>query len=285
MTNDYGNLELHKVLLSAMKDIDKICRENGLKYYIYAGTVLGAVMYGGFIPWDDDADIVMFKNDYDKFVEIIKQYYSDKYFMETFDSNAEHYSKMSKLRVIGTKNIRNHEDEKIHDEIFIDISPLYNVPDRKLIRLIQRKSIEITNLILGVKSGMVVCSSILTKCTLRPLSSFGKSFWGSIQSFFMEKLGNKDSKNVAIMCNTLTKSPWTGNSGYDSDVMLRSGCDNPVDIAFEDTTFMVSSQYEDDLMRLYGPDYKKPYPEEKRVSKHDIKGYYISDEVRKRVGI
>ena len=43
MTNEYGNELLHKVLLSAMKDIDKICRDNGLRYYLYAGTLLGAV--------------------------------------------------------------------------------------------------------------------------------------------------------------------------------------------------------------------------------------------------
>ena len=66
MTNEYGNELLHKVLLSAMKDIDKICRENGLRYYLYAGTLLGAVNHKGFIPWDDDVDIVMFPNDLEK---------------------------------------------------------------------------------------------------------------------------------------------------------------------------------------------------------------------------
>ena len=63
MTNDYGNLELHMVLLQAMKDIDKICRENNLKYYLYAGSLLGAMNFKGFIPWDDDIDIVMFPKD------------------------------------------------------------------------------------------------------------------------------------------------------------------------------------------------------------------------------
>jgi lipopolysaccharide cholinephosphotransferase len=50
MTNDYGNLELHKVLLSAMKGIDKICQGHSLRYSLYAGTLLGTVNLGGFIP-------------------------------------------------------------------------------------------------------------------------------------------------------------------------------------------------------------------------------------------
>ena len=72
MTNDYGNLELHKILLSAMKDIDKICRENHLRYYLHAGTLLGAINHKGFIPWDDDVDISMTRDDYEKFVQILK---------------------------------------------------------------------------------------------------------------------------------------------------------------------------------------------------------------------
>lgn len=285
MTNDYGNLELHKVLLSAMKDIDKICRENGLRYYIYAGTVLGAVQHGGFIPWDDDADVVMFKEDYDKFVKIINERYSDIYFIQTFESDPEWYSKMSKLRVKGTKNIGYHENTKTHNEIFIDINPLYNVPDNKLLRFSQRKSIEFINLVLAVKSGEVECQSIITKSILLPLSKLRKKFWGNILGFILEKLGKGNSENIGIMCNTLTKSQWTGNSGYDSDVMLRSGYENPVYLKFEDTYFSSSGEWENDLIRLYTENYKKPYPQEKRVTKHDIKEYYISDEVRERVGL
>lgn len=284
MNNDYGNLERHKVLLYAMKDIDRICRENNLKYFIYAGTVLGAVQHGGFIPWDDDADIVMFKNDYDKFVKFIERDYSDFYFMQTFDSDPNHFSKMSKLRILGTRNIEFSNNKSKYNEIFIDISPLYNVPNNKFIRMIQRKLIESIDLILSVKRGSIVCSSLTTKLTLLPLSKLPKKFWGNIQSFIMEKLGTNTSKNVAIMCNSC-KSQWTGNNGYDCDVMSRYGCNNPTTLSFEDAELMVSSDWENDLLRLYTEKYKEPYPEEKRITKHGINSYYISDEVKKRVGI
>ncbi len=283
MNNDYGNLERHKVLLCAMKDIDKICRDNNLKYFMYAGTILGAVKHGGFIPWDDDADIVMFKNDYDKFVKIIEQKFSNIYFMQTFDSDPEHFSKMSKLRIIGTENIEFNGNKSKHNEIFIDVSPIYNVPDNKFIRLIQRKLIEGINLILGVKSGTIVCGSLATKLTLLPLSQLPKKFWGNIQSFIMENMGNFDSEYMGIMCNTLSKNPYTGVSGYENDMTLRKSHVNEVYIPFEDTEFMTISDWNFDLIRRYGPKYMDPYPEEKRITKHNIKSYYISDEVKCRI--
>ena len=284
MTNDYGNLERHKVLLSAMKDIDKICREYGLKYYMYAGTVLGSLNHGGFIPWDDDADIVMFKEDYDKFVKIVQEEYSDIYFMQTFDTDDEWFSKMSKLRLLGTRDFTNG-DKEIRKEMFIDINPLYNVPDNMMIRTIQRKSIEFINMLFAVMSGEIKCSSIKTRLTLLPLSKLGRNFWGGIMDFCLNKLGNKDSKYVCLMCNTLTKSRWTGRSGYDSDVMVKEGYLNPTYLPFEDTEFMVSSMWHSDMVHLYGEGYREPYPEEKRKSKHDIVGYEISEEVRERVGL
>ena len=65
--------EYRKIITDVLMRIDTICRENGLKYALYAGTLLGAVRHGGFIPWDDDIDIVMKRDDYDKLATIIKE--------------------------------------------------------------------------------------------------------------------------------------------------------------------------------------------------------------------
>ena len=133
MTNDYGNLELHEVLLSAMKDIDKICRENNLRYFLHAGTLLGAMNHKGFIPWDDDVDISMFREDYEKFLSIVHEQMGDRYFVQTYKTDPEYPNNRAVLRVLGTEVIHFHEDDtSSRKEIAVDIVPLDSVPDLRL---------------------------------------------------------------------------------------------------------------------------------------------------------
>lgn len=281
MTNDYGNLELHKVLLSAMKDIDKICRENGLRYYLYAGTLLGAVNYQGFIPWDDDIDLVMFPEDFARFEEIIRSTYADRYDLATFDTEADWYSKMNKLYVKGTKVITQHGEDTY--PIFIDISKLHCVPDEPWKRLLQRKQIEFINLILGVKSGAIVPTSLKSKLTLGNLAKIRKSFWGKLLDKAMSRYDDTATEYVGIMCNTLSKNPYTGCTGYDNDLTKKLWHDHTREILFEDCWFMTFSNVEEDLDHRYGPHWAEPYPEEKRVTKHDVKSYSVDAAVMQRI--
>ncbi len=68
--------EKQEIILGILKDIDRFCRDNDIPYSLSSGTLLGAVRHGGFIPWDDDADMFMLREDFDRFVKIYK---SDKY--------------------------------------------------------------------------------------------------------------------------------------------------------------------------------------------------------------
>ena len=70
-----------------LKDIDEVCRENNIKYYLIGGTLLGAVRHGGFIPWDDDIDIVMFRDEYNKFVKLFRNF-DESYFLQNFETDS-----------------------------------------------------------------------------------------------------------------------------------------------------------------------------------------------------
>ena len=283
MTNDYGNLELHTVLLSAMKDIDRICRENGLRYYLYAGTLLGAVNHKGFIPWDDDVDLVMYPEDFEMMARIIETDFADRYEMCTFDSTDNWFSKMNKLYIKGTQVVSQHSEDT--HPIFIDISKLHHVPDQQWRRTLQRKQIELINLILGVQSGAIVPTSLLSKLTLGNLARIRKSFWGKCLDLIMTQYDHIPTEYVGIMCNTLTKNPYTGRTGYNTDLTKAAWHDHPHDIHFEGQMFMTYSNIEDYLTYQFGPNWADPYPEEKRVTKHNVTSYEISPEVRERVGL
>lgn len=283
MTNDYGNLELHTVLLDAMKDIDKICRENGLRYYLYAGSLLGAINYGGFIPWDDDIDLVMFPEDLARLKELIQQHYADRYAFSTFDTDPDRFSKMNKLLVKGTRVATEHGKDA--HPIFIDISQLHNVPDNHRQRTAQRKEIEYINKVLAVLSGEIIPTSLAAKIALALPAKLGKRFWGNRLDKVMCRYDHTPTEYVGIMCNTLTCNPYTGVSGYDNDVTKRAWHEAPWDVPFEDTVLMTFSNHTEDLVHRYGPKWAEPYPEPKRINKHDMKSYEIDPEVRTRVGL
>ena len=92
---------LHGILFEMLEEIDRICSKNDIKYSLFAGSALGAVRHGGFIPWDDDLDIVMLRPDYEKFLQIADKELSSAFFLQKEFS--EHWPMFfSKLRKNGT---------------------------------------------------------------------------------------------------------------------------------------------------------------------------------------
>ena len=79
--------DVHVVLLEMLKDIDALCRKHNIPYFLNGGTALGAVRHKGFIPWDDDADISMMREDFDRFREVVKTDLPDKYVAQCFASD------------------------------------------------------------------------------------------------------------------------------------------------------------------------------------------------------
>ena len=79
--------KLHQVEMEILDDFVKVCEKHKLRYFLTGGTMLGAVRHSGFIPWDDDVDIGMPREDYDKFIEIGEKALGDKYQLECFEHN------------------------------------------------------------------------------------------------------------------------------------------------------------------------------------------------------
>lgn len=123
--------KLQKIQLMILKDVDKVCKENGIKYYLVGGTLLGAVRHKGFIPWDDDLDIAMYREDYVKFKALMSEFDSEKYFIQNFDTDNNYIRYITKVRLNGTKQVERQVDStEIHHGIYIDVFPLDRV-DKK----------------------------------------------------------------------------------------------------------------------------------------------------------
>ena len=99
----------------------------------------------------------------------------------------------------------------------------------------------------------------------------------------MCRYDRKQTEYVGIMCNTLSKNPYTGRTGYDNDITKRQWHNDSQEIFFEGCQFMTFGNIEADLNQRYGPRWMEPYPEEKRVTKHDVKSYSIEASVMQLV--
>ena len=124
--------------LDILKEVDKICRRNGIHYTLGYGSLIGAIRHNGFIPWDDDIDICLLRKDYDKFKEICKSEMDDKYFYQSNDTDPEYYLLYDKIRLNGTIFKESHLSVyNIHHGVYIDVFPIDFLPDNPLMLIVQ----------------------------------------------------------------------------------------------------------------------------------------------------
>ena len=120
------------VMLDLLVEFDRVCKKYGLKYSVSSGTLLGAVRHRGFIPWDDDLDVQMFRNDYDKLLEIGPKEFKHPYFFQSKYTDPGMGFFCSKLRNSETTALSSAEYRSVTDYnrgIFMDIFPIDVIPD------------------------------------------------------------------------------------------------------------------------------------------------------------
>ena len=116
--------EIQKIELGMLLDVDRVCRQLGVNYFIVGGTLLGAVRHKGFIPWDDDIDIGMLRADYEIFVQKAQELLPAGSFLQTRLTDTELPCCYAKVRRDDTTFIETStKDLNIHHGIYVDIFP------------------------------------------------------------------------------------------------------------------------------------------------------------------
>lgn len=122
--------KLHKDILTIMDEIDRICREYQLRYYLMCGSCLGAVRHKGFIPWDDDLDVTMPREDYDKFISLVsdktevKHILGKRFYLRWVTTDKYYNQDFAKICLKGTVFQANNGRSEDNAGIYVDIFPL-----------------------------------------------------------------------------------------------------------------------------------------------------------------
>lgn len=123
-------------LLTAMRDIDYVCRKYHLMYAITGGAMLGMIRHHGFIPWDDDIDICMPRRDYDRFCMLFKREFSEKYWLQNVKTDKKYDLNFMKVRIKNTVFMEVFDMDEEKAGLFIDIFPAENTFANPVLRFV-----------------------------------------------------------------------------------------------------------------------------------------------------
>lgn len=139
MKNDNIISDVWKVEQEILDVVHRVCVENNLRYSLAFGTLLGAVRHGGFIPWDDDIDIMMPREDYEKLIRIWKDIAPKGYILQDYRTDLDYTNNFAKIRKNHTTFLQTDDErnKKYHKGIFVDIFPADKVARGKIPRAIQ----------------------------------------------------------------------------------------------------------------------------------------------------
>lgn len=254
MTKDIDIESYKSKLLDIMCDIDAFCRKNDIKYTLYAGTLIGAIRHKGFIPWDDDIDIIMEKDDYLKFLSL-KSEFSDKYnIIAPLEKNELSFPRA--LKIFDKTSCIKEIGVPYYEGPFVDVFFTMGLRYKN-----RQKNLSYT------KKYRYICRVYEIKTRRMKVSK---------NSRFMNKIALINSKFCSIKRlekNILKYQNYENNmdicttSFGGTYVMKKSFFKNIIECQFEKYKFYIPKEYDEMLKEMYG-DYMALPPEEKRVCKH-----------------
>lgn len=261
------SIEEQKRLQMAIMDyVDAFCRQNDIHYTISGGTLLGAVRHGGYIPWDDDIDIQMLRNEYDLFTRLWNSKSGHGHFelvnIESGNSMGYPFGKIHDTRTITLV------DGLKRTGVFVDVFPMDGIVDERDFRKRHAQMLRLYD------ERSKVFEIMKWK--------YGHLSWKSRLRLLLTRIPRKSYNEIAEDMDALARQ-YSTDGNYVFEMVAGTLCKRPIptevfhsykDIAFEDRLYMSVSDTDTYLTNTFG-DYMTLPPEEKRVSHHGFESYWL----------
>jgi len=252
--------ESKKICFEILQWFDDFCRRNDIKYSLGEGTLLGAVRHKGYIPWDDDIDLLMERDQVDKFVALYKE---EPYKLFVPGRHKNWWSGVVRLTDTKTMLEFDKPNQGPHG-LWIALTPVDHAPDSdKDFQEMRKKTKKwIYHCVRKVKKRKYpnTIKGLIIRLfhAFLPISWLNKQYIRTITAYNDVKTGRR--QKIRLNGELLL---------FPAEVM-----DGYTELEFEGQKFMAISHYDEYLKIMYG-DYMTPPPEKERVPKHDFKAYYV----------
>lgn len=271
---EIGIEELKVIQMDIMSAVHRFCEEHNLRYSLACGSMLGAARHKGYIPWDDDIDIYVPRDDYERMVDIFPELWEGKYSFITLKRDKRWFTPYGKVCDART-GLKEKNGHNYTLGVNIDVFPVDDVPDnetdwlrynrtRKRIVFLHNMSVCIDQFpIFNFKPGKsrlrVLCATIFIlfmRCT-------SARFWARVLQWYAKKNNGKGYTHMfECVMGMFQKHPFD-KSLFDHRVLM----------PFEDRMFMCFEDYDNYLSNGFG-NWRELPPVEKRVSHHTFKAWW-----------
>ncbi len=258
--------EQHKILLDLLNYVTLICEKNNIKYSLIGGSLIGAIRHKGFIPWDDDIDIILMPEEYSKLVNVLEKENNNHYLL--LDPKKDDKYLYPFLKIVDTRTILIEKNQKTIDNygVYIDIFAYHYVSNNRISRYIHYKLIVLVKKLLS--------ASILDNGEKHK----EKNILKIIRNIISNLLGNKLLKRIFIkLCERNNKSKYVLSNwatyGYKKEIQYSCDFRHYKKVIFENTYAYITEKFDNVLKTTFG-DYMELPPKEKRISNHNTIIYW-----------
>lgn len=261
--------QLKQVQLEVMDYFHNWCEQHDISYFITAGTLIGALRHKGFIPWDDDIDVVMLRTDYDRLMHIFPKSETCPYQLHSIETDPSCIYTYAKLCDTRTVFIDGDEHNNVRIGVNIDIFPLENATD-------------CFDDAVKLKESIKLYDSILT---IKQMGRKDRGFWKNTAVALLKSISCLIPFNwlihkvieKATIYRTNVQSKYVVNAVIyakgEKEILEREWFNSTIYLEFEGRLYRAPVGADQYLKRLFG-DYMELPPEEKRVSHHYFKAFF-----------
>ncbi len=260
--------EAKKIELDILDFIDSFCKENGINYCINYGTLIGAIRHKGFIPWDDDIDLSMTRENYERFIQLFSEKQS-RYQILSLETDNQYFNNFIKIVDPTTKIIDTRNTKTYDSGIFIDIFPMDTFNDSKVVDICYK--LESFKLLSFSKHKNIVYGDSKLKDLIRTLFWFllrpvSPRFFANQIEKQIQKYRVEDGKYIAFIPSKLKEK----------EIFPRDMFDELIEIPFEHLVLPAPKRFDVVLKQFYD-NYMTVPPKEKQIYSHEFEAYKLED--------